>query len=255
MAKFSQIKRKIRHQRTDFELPLLLNVEGEDGAPVKSVRVALVGLDGDGDRKVLAGARAFAKDNGVEEPRPREPLYERGIWYHTVLHTVMDVDVTEKNEPFFSSVAEITEFLDPDRISLLFHAQRAWQAKIAPDPGAMNDIEYFQHILQLAYAATEEDRDGEMRTVPFDSLPLHMQLRFSRRLARQYSILIDISSRSGSDTDTSLSTESSSSSTTSQEAPTGESSPAPESPPAEGAPTAAETSPQSGPTPSGAGGP
>jgi hypothetical protein len=217
MAKFSTFKKKIRSQRTLFDLPLLLTLDGEEGTERRSIPVALVGLDGEGDTKVLRAARAFAKEGGVENPKPGEPLYERGLWYYTVLHTVMDADVTDKDEPFFASIDEILKHCDPDRISLLFHAQRAWQAKIAPDQGTMTDGEYIRHIVELAYAAEEEDRDGEMKSIPFDSLPFGTQLRFLRRLARQFSTWIATNSPSGSATGTDSSTRSSSENSTAQE--------------------------------------
>lgn len=199
MAKFATIKRGVR-ARTLFNLPLLVSVQGPEGETAPSVPVALVALDGHDEAESLAAARAFAIAHGVENPKPGEPLYERGLWLHVVLRTVMDPDIPDKNEPFFSGAEEILKFLDPDRISLLFHAQRAWQAKIAPAPGKMNEVDYLRHIVELAYAAEEEDRTGEMFPVPFDALPLAMQLRFTRRVAAQFSTWSYHKSLSGSGT-------------------------------------------------------
>lgn len=215
MSKFSQFASGLKARKL-FDLPLLRAVDapapaapaqGEvaviNTAPasgVRSVTVALVPFFGGTEVEVLKSARNFARQNGVENPKPGEPIYERGLWLYTVLRSVMDADVTHKDDPFFESLDQILSMLDPGRISLLFHAQRAWQAKCAPAPETMAPSLYIQHILELAHAAEEEDRTGEMYEVPFDHLPVDLQLRFSRRLARQFSTWISTRSLSGSDT-------------------------------------------------------
>src|SRR5688572_16220574 len=132
MAKFHDIKKGVL-ARYPFDLPM------PDGTVV---RVALRGLFGENEAKVLQGARQYAIARGLPEPMPDDELYEFGKRVHTVLLGVTDVDSPDENpEPFFGSVAEILDEktgLDPDRIVLLYEAQRMFQDSIAPMSKSMD---------------------------------------------------------------------------------------------------------------------
>jgi hypothetical protein len=136
------------------------------------IPIALVPLDFGTDSDALEYARDFAKKRKVEDPKPGDPLYERGLMLHTVLLAAVDVDSPEdKPEPFFANEAEITKHLDPDRVAVLFHQQRAWQAMISPLPRTMDPGTY---IATLA----AQMRAPEVADLPFDALPLAMRRSF-----------------------------------------------------------------------------
>lgn len=165
MAKFRDIV-SVRPPRKPVSLPLI------SGA---TVAVALIPLLIDADTQALAEARAFAVAKGVADPKPGDPLYERGLMLHVVLKACVDIDVAERDEPFFGSLEEIGKLLDPDRLAWLFHVQRAHQNAVAPFPKD-DDLGGFVRWL---FSSMEVD---DAREIPFDYLPLRTRQSFLRRL-------------------------------------------------------------------------
>lgn len=189
MAKFSQIvKGKLARKAVEFT-----TLDGQ------RAEAALVPIIGEMDTDILASACAFARKHGVENPKPGDPLYERGLTLHTVYFSTVDIDVTDKNERYFASVEEIGKHLDPDRIALLFNMQRAWQAEVAPPIGKMSEMDFLKHMIELADAAIAQERGEGFRGVPFDYSPLATQLSFVRILAARHVTLVYAKSRSGSE--------------------------------------------------------
>lgn len=143
----------------------------------ESIKVALVPLLFDTDAEALEMAREYAKRHKVEDPKPGDPLYERGLMLYTVLLACVDVDSPlDKPEPFFADEKEITKYLDPDRVSVLFHQQRAWQSLISPLPKTMDPGTY------IAILASQM-RAPEVADIPFDALPLAMRRSFMQQSA------------------------------------------------------------------------
>lgn len=156
MAKFSQIAKgaAARHPVT---FPLLSGQE---------VTCAVVPLIGEAEADVLTGARAFAVSRGVADPKAGEPIYELGLWIHTLVRGCVDADSPEdKPEPFFDGKdadgkalpdGGVQQILDPrrgldrDRIALLFQAQQAWQDECAPGPKTLDPAQYLAEVYRHA---------------------------------------------------------------------------------------------------------
>ena len=138
----------------------------------EAIPVALVPLLFDTDSDALEYACEYAKKRKVENPKPGDPLYERGLMLYTVLLACIDVDSPlDKPEPFFANEQEITKHLDPDRVSVLFHQQRAGQSMISPLPKTLDPGTY------IAILASQM-RAPEVADLPFDALPLAMRRSF-----------------------------------------------------------------------------
>lgn len=181
MAKFSQLARGNKARKV-VQLPF-----GEGTIPV-----ALVPLDFINEATVIERAVAFARAHGNQDPKEKDPLYERGLMLHTVLVTAMDADVTGREEPFFAGEAEAMG-LDPERIAHLYFLQRDFQSDVAPTPKGLTGVEFVKHVLYLAKADVEGAAD-----VPFDSLPPVTRRNFTRALARLYFEHLQLKSLSGS---------------------------------------------------------
>lgn len=112
---------------------------------------------GDAEAAILRDARAFAMERGVLDPKNGDPLYELGVWVHTIARGVLDPESPpDAPRPFFDGgVAQILDErtgLGREWISLLFEAQQAWQDELAPRPKEMGAQEYFLSLLQIAEA-------------------------------------------------------------------------------------------------------
>lgn len=151
----------------DFELP---------GGAVVKVRV--VPLLAGRDREIESGAAEYARAQGAEV-KPGEPTYERGVYAHTILRSVLDPD---DGQPFFASVAEMLDpatGLDRDRLAMLFELQQIAQADFAPRAGKLTNAEFFSLLERTAEAPEGTD-------LPFERLPRGTQRSFVRGMARLY---------------------------------------------------------------------
>ena len=170
--KFRDLERGPIEGRTeDFELP---------GGTVVKVRV--MPLLAGRDREIEVGAAEYAKANNAEA-KPSEPTYERGIYAHTILRTILD---PEDGAPFFASVEQMLDpntGLDRDRLAYLFELQQQAQADFAPRGGQLTSDRYFLWLEQTATA--EEGAD-----LPFERSPRGTQRSFVRGIARSYKDLL-----------------------------------------------------------------
>lgn len=151
----------------DFELP---------GGAVVKVRV--VPLLAGRDREIESGAAEYARAQGAEV-KPGEPTYERGVYAHTILRSVLDPD---DGQPFFASVAEMLDpatGLDRDRLAMLFELQQIAQADFAPRAGKLTNAEFFSLLERTAEAPEGTD-------LPFERLPRGTQRIYHRTIARSY---------------------------------------------------------------------
>ncbi len=151
----------------DFELP---------GGAVIKVRV--VPLLAGRDREIESGAAEYARAQGAEV-KPGEPTYERGVYAHTILRSVLDPD---DGQPFFASVAEMLDpatGLDRDRLAMLFELQQIAQADFAPRAGKLSNAQFFEWLEKTAEAPDGTD-------LPFESSPRAMRRAFARGMARLY---------------------------------------------------------------------
>lgn len=140
-----------------------------------TVPVAIITLGVDGDSDALADAVGYAEKRGVPNAKPGDPLYERGLMVSVVFRSCVDVDVKDRDEPFFANPEQIGKDLDPDRLAWLFHVQRCWQDVAAPFPKT-DDLAGFVTWL---FKSMEVD---DLREIPFDYLPASTRRSFLRRL-------------------------------------------------------------------------
>ena len=141
--------------------------------------IALVPLLTDDEADVVGLATAWAEGKGSKAAKPGDPLFERGLQVFTILRSCMDPDSPElAPEPFFASAEEIGQTLDPDRVTLLYFQQRAFQDKMAP-PG--KDMEPYDFVRMIWSLASEEEDPTD---IPFDYLPRAAQRSFLRTAAR-----------------------------------------------------------------------
>jgi hypothetical protein len=184
MAKFRDIAKGSRARR-----PFAFTLPGGT-----EVACALVGIFGESEGKVLAGARQYAVDHGLPEPMNGDPLYEFGIWVHTLLHGIVDPNSPEdRPEPFFGSVAEILDEkdgLDRERIALLFEAQQAFQDELSPRPKSMSLAEFSVQVIAHGLAGEEEE-------LPFERWRPVLRRSFVRNICNLLSSSLDPSSSTG----------------------------------------------------------
>lgn len=147
MPKFSDIAQGAQARKPfEFTLP--------SGTVCK---VALALVLGEAEATVLKKARDFAKERGVDDPRNGDPLYELGIWVHTIALGVVDPDSPpEAPLPFFdggpAQILNERTGLGREWIALLFGAQQGFQDELAPPPKEMGAVEFFTSVLQIVEA-------------------------------------------------------------------------------------------------------
>lgn len=180
MGRFHQIAKGTR-ARHPVPLPL---PTGE------TATVAVRALLDAEDDEIDVAAREYAKARGVEDPKPGNTVYERGHALHTLLLACSDPDSPDENPaPFFSSIEEIRQGLDRDRIAYLLTAQQVWQDKCAPQQLQLSGDEFIAKVVEVA---TSEDERPFLRMRP------GLQWIFMRTLAGQCMNSPELKSLSGS---------------------------------------------------------
>lgn len=166
--KFRDLERGPAQGRTeDFEL-----------WPGVIAKILVMPLLAGRDREIETGAAEYARSEKAEA-KPGEPTYERGIYAHTILLSVLD---PEDRKPMFASIAEMLDpatGLDRDRLALLFELQQQAQADFAPHAGKLTSAEFFNLLERTAEAPEGTD-------LPFEPLPRGMQRAYHRGIARLY---------------------------------------------------------------------
>lgn len=187
MAKFSQVaKGATARKRVSFTLM--------DGT---AVECAVIPLLVEADAEILAGARKHAMDRGVADPKDGDPLYEQGIWIHTIVRGCVDPDSPENApQPFFDGGAQQilhpTLGLDRDRIAFLFEAQQAWQDECSLRPGKLTAGEFFAELVRHA----ELPEGAEL---PFERWRPVLRRSFVRSMAVRLGELLQLRSLLGPD--------------------------------------------------------
>lgn len=180
MSKFSQIALGIRALKP-VEIPL------QDGVVATCSVRPLLGYE---EAKILADARAYAKARGVDDPRDGNPIYELGVWVHTIVHGCVDSD--DASAPFFDGGADqILDRLDRDRIALLFEQQQTWQDECSPRQRSMSWEEYKATVVALAMSGDDAD-------IPFVLSRPVLRASFMRSMAKALVTLADPNSPFGS---------------------------------------------------------
>lgn len=170
MAKFSDIALgPLARRSVEFPLP-----------SGRVITVDVVPLFGESEATILKEARAFAQARGVPDPKNGDPLYELGLWVHTIALGVVDPESPQDApKPFFdggvSQILDERTGLGREWIALLFEAQQAWQDELAPRPKEMGAVEYFKAIIDI----TQSPRGSEL---PFFRWRRALQADFLRTL-------------------------------------------------------------------------
>jgi hypothetical protein len=143
-----------KRQRFTIELPLDASYDAEKGVyDGQTIKVDLAPLDMQEEILVLAGARAFAAENGGKEDDTADPIYEKGLKLHTLLHACVDSDSQpDAPKPFFESVEEIRgqKLLSPDHLEMLFEAQVTHQDNCSPRQLDLPAAHYVAAVVHLA---------------------------------------------------------------------------------------------------------
>jgi len=157
-------------------------------------RISVIGRDGvtpiECDAKLLScgddaaneeAAVEYARVHKVADPRPGNSQYERGLMLASLARFCLDYEVTDREEPFFASMAEVEQHLDDGRAALLFWQQRAWQQETSPNPRNGQDPAEF---LSLIYQSIQEGARGGDPMIPFVGLPYGKLLNIITELVR-----------------------------------------------------------------------
>lgn len=167
MGKFRDIIQGARARK-------LVEVIALDGVtPIKcAVRILMPEDDAD----IEEAAVEFAKSHKVANPTPGNTQYERGLMLHALLRACLDPDVTDKDEPFFESAAQIGKYLDDARALHLYFQQRAFQKEVSPNPKKGQDPETY---LRLVFESVQAEARGDDPALPFVSLPYGTLVSFA----------------------------------------------------------------------------
>jgi hypothetical protein len=173
MAKFTDILAALTAS-PDMRQPA--EVTALDG--VTPIKLAFVLLSPSDDADIEEGAVDFARAHKVADPKPGNGQYERGLMLHTLLRACVDPDVTDKREPYFSSLEQIASgrLLDDGRCALLFFAQKAFQRERSPNPHRGQQPEEY---LALVYESVAAEARGDDPALPFVDLPRGTLVNFA----------------------------------------------------------------------------
>lgn len=193
--KFSDIA---RGTRGDEEV-VLPRFEGQpEDAPAIKARVrALNGIE---EEQALVAARKRAKNEGVDDPKPGEPLYDLALMVETVAIAYLDGDSpTDTRKPFFDTGSDaIRQWYGREGIAMLYGLQQDYQDRVAPNFAKLSPFEFYQGILKLGEESEESSRFFYSRLRP------GLQWIFVRSLAVQQrnALMSKFSPGSPSETDT-----------------------------------------------------
>jgi hypothetical protein len=156
----------------------LVEVVGLDG--VTPIACAVRILMPEDDAAIEEAAVDFAKGHKVDDPRPGNSQYERGLMLHGLLRACLDPDVKERDEPYFDNVTQIGKYLDDARAAFLWFQQRAFQREISPNPGQRDTASF----IRLLYESATERAKGGDPSAPFVLSPFGTLVSFSTEAAR-----------------------------------------------------------------------
>lgn len=188
MSRFSDIRAQIvKGSRAVRSVPIPMPW-GED------MLVGVRPLIGREHGEVLGRAREYAVSQGLKEPKDGDELYRLGQMVYTLVLGCVDPACAAEDwpqdkphAPFFENADEVLEYLDPDRIAMLYEHQQAWQDECAPRPDDMNQGDFFTNVVKAAgWKAGQPDPLLELRPI--------LRASFTHILAAQW--LSSLSTRS-----------------------------------------------------------
>lgn len=142
---------------------------------VTALDFALRLVPGDESRKIEEQAREAAGVKAPEIPKADDVVYLQSRMVQTLLYACIDKDVTEREEPFFASAAEVLRFLDDNRIAFVYAEQRAFQSRQAPPVDSCDPEEF----IRLTWASVREAQRGGDPERPFVGLPYRKLTNFA----------------------------------------------------------------------------
>lgn len=149
----------------------------------QTVAVDLRVLNVDEEVAALAGARRYAVERGLPDPKEGDPIYDLGVMAHVMLLAAVDHDSpVDKPVPFFDDAKQAAE-LDRDRLQLLYEAQQVWQEECSPRRLKMEVGEYAALVFRLA--GEEEEGGGDAADPFLRRLPRATLVSCMRTMARQ----------------------------------------------------------------------
>lgn len=155
MSRFQSILLGQKARKT-IEFPAPLGAED-----YKPVNVDLIVLTGTEEAAAIAGARAYAKANGVDDPRENDPHYDLGLMVHTLVRACMEhagpgstasgyfFAEDEGATDFGPMVLTMLEHLDRERITYLYQLQQVWQAECSPWGNGDTEDQILQKLQRL----------------------------------------------------------------------------------------------------------
>lgn len=194
--KFSEI---VRGTRSDEEVELPRFDGQPDDAPAMKVRVrALNALD---EEQALSDARRRAKTEGVEDPKPGEPLYDLALMVETVAIAYLDPESPPNaRTPFFDAGSDaVRKWYGREAIALLYELQQDYQDRVAPNVAKLSPYDFYNGILKLGDEDEQQARFFYYRCRP------GLRWSFMRSMAVQQrsALMSKFSPGSPSETDTS----------------------------------------------------
>lgn len=156
-----------------------------------SFDVLLRPLTGTEEGLVLSRSRAYAKENGVEDPKETDALYALGIMANTIALASLDPDTpaNARELSFDGGASQILGDLGREQIAFLYERQQLWQEECSPTLRRMSAEELMAHAIKIAEAQDD---------LPFVQLAPVMRLTLVRILARQLLSSPEAKSPSGS---------------------------------------------------------
>lgn len=151
--KFSDIARGTRGDE-EVELPRFEG-QSEDAPAIKARVRALNGIE---EEQALTAARKRAKADGVEDPKPGEPLFDLALMVETAAIAYLDLESpTDARKPFFDTGADaIRQWYGREAITLLYEIQQDYQDRVAPTFAKLEPYDYYNGVLRLG----EEDENS-----------------------------------------------------------------------------------------------
>lgn len=191
MATFSQVAKGGTQRRPIIDFPLI------DGTMLKGSDCAVIPILGDAEGRVLKGAREYAIEQGLTDPKETDPIYKfgRAIWI-CALGTVDNDPKVPEGKPvlfFDGGVKQIREHLDRDRIFFLARQQEAWQSELSPCTKNITSEDLSRMLMQI-----KETPEGV--ELPLECWPLATQRIFIRSVVNTLLTLTSWLSASGSNT-------------------------------------------------------
>jgi hypothetical protein len=114
----------------------------------------LVPLTGAEDTEALAYAVAYAQKHGSPEPKPDDPLYDRGYMAKVVSLGIRTVE----GGPYFPSAEHVLSVLPREMLLYLYEILEEWQDTCSPFVRRMTEDQLMAGATVLAQGGSESDR-------------------------------------------------------------------------------------------------